>query len=338
MNSPTPIFIAPDHMLDCFRQILLKEGFNANDAETCAQIFTENSLDGVYSHGVNRFARFVSYVHKGFIQVAAKPVLKQATGNMEQWDGMLAPGPLNALFASERAMALASKSGIGLVSLANTNHWMRGGSYGLHCAEKGFAFIGWTNTIANLAPWHSTDNKLGNNPLVFAVPYKDGAIVMDMAISQYSFGKLKDAKAWGQNLPEVGGYNREGEPSCNAGEILESGRAKPIGYWKGSALSLLLDILASILSGGLSTAQLTRQNGEEYGVSQVYIAIDLSKLANFPAIEQTIENIIADYHDAATTDGQPLRYPGEKRTEIRSRHFREGIPVYPEVWEAICAL
>ena len=299
----------------------------------------KTGLDGIYSHGVNRFSRFVGHVKKGYVKPAEKPTLIHAFGNMQQWDGNLGPGPLNAMQATERSMELAQKFGIGLVGLSNTNHWMRGGTYGLKCAQKGFAFIGWTNTIANLPPWGSAQNKLGNNPIVFAVPFRGDAILLDMAVSQYSFGKLKDCENFGKELPLIGGYNANGELTTNPGEILNGGRALPIGFWKGSGLSLLLDILVTILSAGLSTQQITEKGKEEYAVSQVFIAIDLSKLKNFPAVQATIEQIIRDYESAEPLDpNQPIHYPGQHRTEIREQNLKNGIPVSPKVWEKICSL
>jgi len=337
--TTTPLRIAAQTMQRTFYDILIREQVPPEIADKCASLFTENSLDGIYSHGVNRFSRFVGHVKKGYVKPAEKPTLIHAFGNMQQWDGNLGPGPLNAMQATEQSMELAQKFGIGLVGLSNTNHWMRGGTYGLKCAQKGFVFIGWTNTIANLPPWGSAQNKLGNNPIVFAVPFRGDAILLDMAVSQYSFGKLKDCENFGKELPLIGGYNANGELTTNPGEILNGGRALPIGFWKGSGLSLLLDILVTILSAGLSTQQITEKGKEEYAVSQVFITIDLSKLKNFPAVEATIEQIIRDYESAEPLDpNQPIHYPGQYRTEIREQNLKNGIPVSPKVWEKICSL
>ena len=110
--------------------------FTEEDAEKCAEIFTQNSLDGVYSHGVNRFTRFIDFLKKGHIQPRNKPKLKNRFGVIEQWDGTLGAGPLNACFATDRSLELANEYGIGCVTLSNTNHWMRGGYYGWQAAKK----------------------------------------------------------------------------------------------------------------------------------------------------------------------------------------------------------
>jgi len=131
-----------------FTAILLKNGFTETKAKQCAAIFTNNSIDGVYTHGVYRFPRFIEYIAKGMVRPDAAPTPVHKSGALEQWDGNLGPGPLNAVHATSTAMKLSQEFGIGCVALANTNHWMRGGTYGWQAAKAGFVFIGWTNTTA----------------------------------------------------------------------------------------------------------------------------------------------------------------------------------------------
>lgn len=331
------INIPVEKMLAEFNRILHSRGFTPAKSLSCAEIFTNNSVDGVYSHGVNRFASFIKMTDKGYVKPNNIPSLLSKHGGIEQWDGNLGPGPLNAMHATNTAIDLAQESGIGCVSLSNTNHWMRGGTYGRHAAKKGFVFIGWTNTIANMPAWGAVDTRLGNNPLVLAVPYKEDAIVLDMAMSQYSFGKMELAKMKEEKLSTNGGYNSSGELTNDPGEIIASKRLLPAGYWKGAGLSLLLDILATILSGGLSTAGISK-NKIESAVSQVFIVIDISKLADHSSIPQLIDNIIADYHLSETGKESKVIYPGERILETRKQNLANGIPVIKNIWEEIMQL
>jgi 3-dehydro-L-gulonate 2-dehydrogenase len=321
-----------------FRRILLKHGFLEKNAETCARFFADNSLEGIYSHGVYRFPRFVEYIQRGFIDVNAEPVLVRSAGALEQWDGQLGPGPLNAQFCADRAMYLAAENGIGCVAIANTNHWMRGGTYGWQAAKKGFAFLGWTNTEANMPGWGAKESRLGNNPLVFAVPFGNEAIVLDFAMTQFSYGKMEAAQLEGKTLPYPGGFNGSGKLTTEPGEILKSRRALPIGYWKGAGLSLLLDILATILSAGLSTRELSLKEAE-YSVSQVFIAFSLEKLSNFPSIQNTINEIVSDFKNSTPDEsGGEIRYPGERVLHTRTENLKNGIPVNKKVWREIAKL
>ena len=332
------IRVPADKMKSEFCRILISLGFTEAKAEKCAEIFTLNSLEGVYSHGVNRFPRFIKSIKGGYVRPDGTPTLNHRSGSLEQWTGNLGPGPLNATFATDRAMELARENGIGLVALANTNHWMRGGTYGWQAARNGYVFIGWTNTCPNMPAWGAKDPRLGNNPLVFAVPYKNDAIVLDFAQSQFSYGKMETFNYEGKTLPYPGGFNKEGELTTVPAEILESWRVLPAGYWKGAGLSLLLDIMATILSGGLSTHQI-KSCTSECNVSQVFIAIYLKSLINFPSLENSIRQIIEDLHRSIPeTETTHIRYPGENLNQIRITNLKDGIPVKKELWEKILSL
>jgi 3-dehydro-L-gulonate 2-dehydrogenase len=336
MTNPTITIPAAD-MLQLFTTILLKQGLTPEKAGQCAEVFTNNSIDGVYTHGVNRFPRFVEYIQKGYIDIHAEPTLKHQFGGVQQWDGNLGPGPLNAIHATNSAMQLAQQQGIGCVALANTNHWMRGGTYGWQAAKAGFVFIGWTNTTSLMPTWGAVDNKLGNNPLVMALPYEQEAIVLDMAMSQYSFGALELAEMKKEQLPVYGGFDTNGQLTTDPVAIRASRRPLPIGYWKGAGLSLLLDVLAAVLSGGLSVQEISQQK-TEMAVSQVFIAIDTRKLGNHAAIAQVVQQIIADYHQSTPENNKAITFPGERVLQTRQRNGQHGIPVVQEVWATVNAL
>jgi 3-dehydro-L-gulonate 2-dehydrogenase len=332
------IFISKDQMKSEFYRILCKHGFTDLKADQCAEIFAVNSLEGVYSHGVNRFPRFVKNIREGFVKPDADPSLVRRTGSVEQWDGNLGPGPLNAIFATNRVMALSDENCIGLLALSNTNHWMRGGAYGWMAARKGYVFLGWTNTCPNMPAWGATDPRLGNNPFVIAVPYGEEAIVLDFAMSQFSYGKMDSYNNEDKMLPYPGGFNNRGELTDNPGEILETWRALPMGYWKGAGLSLLLDILAAILSGGLPTHKIGNCNSE-YRVSQVFIAINIRDLSNYPSINDTVNQVIKNLKSSVpdkNSDG--VRYPGESVAKIKETNLKNGIPVNNSIWEKILTL
>jgi 3-dehydro-L-gulonate 2-dehydrogenase len=321
-----------------FFRALLKVGFTEDKAKTIAQVFTENSIDGVYTHGVNRFPRFILYVKEKVVDVNAEPELKHSAGALEQWNGNLGAGILNALKATDRAMELANQYGIGCVALANTNHWMRGGTYGWRAAKKGFAFISWTNTLGLMPAWGAVNPKLGNNPIVFGTPFNDEAIVLDMAMSQFSYGKLEAAQIKNQQMPMFGGYNKEGILTTDPTEILESQRLLPTGYWKGAGLALLIDLLATLLSGGISTLEISKQK-YEHALSQVFIAMDLSKLGNASSITKIINQIIDDYHTSIPEDdSKEILYPGERVLKTRKENLLNGVPVDEVVWKEITEL
>jgi 3-dehydro-L-gulonate 2-dehydrogenase len=111
-NDDQNIRIPYEKMKSEFFRILLKFGFTEEKAEKCAHIFTMNSVDGVNSHGINRFPRFIKNIREGFVRPDAEPSLTHKIGSIEQWNGNLGPGPLNAEFATQRSMELATINGI----------------------------------------------------------------------------------------------------------------------------------------------------------------------------------------------------------------------------------
>lgn len=338
MNVVKQVLVPAEEMHGTLKKILLRHQFSEEKAEECATIFTNNSMDGIYTHGINRFPRFLAYIQKGYINPQAQPTLLHQMGGIEQWKGNLGPGPSNATFATNRSMELARKNGIGCVTLSHTNHWMRGGAYAWQAAKEGFVFIAWTNTEANMPAWGAKNPKLGNNPLVFATPYEEEAIVLDMAMSQFSFGAMEMAAMKDENLAAFGGYDADGQLTNDPELILQSKRTLPIGYWKGAGLSFLLDMLAAILSGGLSVHEISNQ-AAEMGCSQVFIAIDLSKLSNFSSIKGTIEGIIQDYETSIPIDlHHEISYPGKRVLATRERNKSNGIPVLESIWQQVLEL
>lgn len=314
-------------------------GLTADRAALSARLFTETTRDGVYTHGLNRFPRFAEMVHNGSIDINAEPTRTAAFGAIERWDGHRGVGNLNAYAAMQRTLTLAKANGLGAVALANTNHWMRGGTYGWLAAEAGLFALCWSNTLPNLPAWGTATPTVGNNPLVIAIPRVGGHIVLDMAMSQYSYGTLASYSKRHTPLPVPGGYDTHGNLTTDAAAIEASQRALPIGYWKGSGLALVLDMMAAMLSGGLATHQLGTDPLRESGQSQLFLAIDPANLASTTELTRIADDIIANLHNTAPIDrAKPLRYPGEQTLHLREENLRLGIPVDPEVWHQLTTL
>jgi 3-dehydro-L-gulonate 2-dehydrogenase len=308
--------------------VLRKTGMEEARADRCARLFAEASRDGVSSHGLNRFPRFLRMIGRGVVDVHARAGRVGGQGALERWDGRGGPGNLNAQDAMSQAIALARAHGIGCVALANTNHWMRGGAYGWQAADAGLIGICWTNSLPNLPPWGAADPRVGNNPLVVAVPRQDGHIVLDMAMSQFSVGALEAYRLRGDALPVIGGYDERGELTRDPAAIEASRRLLPIGFWKGSGLALALDLVAAILSGGRATHEIPPDPELESALSQVFIAIDPDRPDAGLA-----DRVVAHLHAG---DGE-VRYPGERTIETRNRNMRDGVPVDPAIWRDVQA-
>lgn len=322
-----------------FKRVLIKKGCDEATADLSAQLMTETSCDGVYSHGVNRFARVVEYIDKGYIDLKAKPTKVEGMGAFERWNGNLGLGNVNAKLAMDRAIELARAHGIGCVAMANTNHWLRGGSYGWQAADAGCVGICWTNTQPNMPAWGARDRRIGNNPFIMAVPRQGGHVVVDIAMAQFSYGQMENKALRNEMLSVPGGYDEQGQLSCDPKEISKSWRVLPIGYWKGSALSIVLDLVATVLSGGRSTSGIGKLSNNEYSLSQMFIALDANRIAGEDFLSSAVNEVLDNLHESARVDpNQAVLYPGENSLAIRNTNLANGIPVDDGVWAKIQSL
>ncbi len=328
------LLISFDELVEKLKRILMLVGFEESRASRCATLFAKADLDGVRSHGVNRFPLFLDFIGKEYVKPTNSPTLLSEIMLFERWDGNLGPGNLNAEFAMDRAINLARSYGIGCVTLAHTNHWMRGGNFGWQAVEAGCIGICFTNTKPNMPAWGGSEPILGNNPLVIGIPRKDSPVVLDMAMSQFAYGQMSLYAQKCEDLPFDGGFDSSGNLTKNPEVILENHLALPMGLWKGAGLSLVLDLLASILSGGNSTHEVDH-NGDEYGLSQVFLCFDPVKLELMDWMEGKTDSILANLKNSGVFEGEEVRFPGEKVLEIRRRNLENGIPITENTWNTL---
>ena len=318
--------------------ILLGRGCSPDRAAKVALEMTRNSIEGTYTHGINRFKRLVGDIDAGYIKMDAEPSLSGGFGALENWEGNLGFGIINAWACMGRAIELAKVHGIGCVALRNTNHWLRAATYGYQACEAGMAGICFTNTRPNMPTWGAIDPHLGNNPLVMAFPWKEGEIIVDMAMSQFSYGALELAVLEGRQMPVAAGFDAEGNLTSDPAAVLASRRSMPAGYWKGAALSFVLDIFAAGLSLGKTTSDIGKLDAE-IALCQTFIAINFARVAPRESVDEivrsAVEDLLSSKPDGST---RPVVYAGQRMREVRERNMAEGIPVDERVWAAILAL
>ena len=261
-------------------------------------------------------------------------------GALERWDGTRGPGNLNALAAMERAIELGRAHGIGCVALGNTNHWMRGGTYGWQAAEAGMIGICWTNTMPNLPPWGGVEPVVGNNPLVFAVPRAKGHVVLDMAMSQFSYGTLEGYRKRGELLPVDGGFDEAGNLTRDPGAIEKIVAA---------AAGWLLEGLGTLDGAGHDCRDDVAGQGDERASvgpavggrasSQMFVTMNPEAFGPSPRAAEIADEVVASVQAAKPVkDGGKVRYAGEKVLRVREENDKLGLPVEETTWEKILAM
>lgn len=327
-----------DEMVSVFVEKLGKYGIKGDDAQLSARLFADASRDGIHTHGLQRFPKFIDSIKKGAVDVDKRAVYSESLGIIERWDGQRGPGNLNAWICNKRAIELAKKYGVGVVALSNTNHWMRPGNYGIQAAKEDCISILWTNTTPNMPAWGGKDAKLGNNPIVIAVPYADAPVIVDVAMSMFSYGKLEKYRREGVMCPVDGGIDKDGNISRDPGKILETHQVLPIGYWKGSGLSLVLDLVAASLAGG-ATTRLVGKEDTETNLSQIFIAFDLSKASDRARIEEEIGNTLKDLQSSEPLEeGVHVHYPGQGMKRTAEESMKNGVFADDSLWKTVLEL
>jgi 3-dehydro-L-gulonate 2-dehydrogenase len=160
-----------------------------------------------------------------------------------------------------------------------------------------------------------------------------------MAASQFSYGAIESYRMRGELLPIDGGFDLEGNLTRDPAAIEKSQRPLSIGYWKGSGLAVVLDMVAAMTSLGKATHQLAADPLRESGLSQVFIALNPAAFGPEPRAAQLADDIVASLHRSRPAkEGTKIRYPGEKTLRIRAENRELGLPVEPKVWEQILAM
>ena len=318
---------------------LEKLGCSHEQAVLVGRTMAENSLEGVYTHGVNRFMRLVNNIKDGIVIPNVEAYKVSGLGGLEIWDGQSGLGVTNATIAAKRAIELATLHGIGCIGLRNTNHWMRAGTYAKMAADAGMISIAYTNTVPNMPAWGALDARLGNNPISLGVPCSKGHIIADLAMSQFSYGKLETSQLNGKKLPMAGGFDKNGNLTDDPGAILETRRIMPTGYWKGSTMSTLLDLMTTALSLGRSTMDIGMSDTDECRITQTFIVINFAALVDAEEVDKKlIESVEYIKGSVLADESSPVRIPGESAIRTRAENLKNGIPINESVWEQITAL
>ena len=328
-----------DEAVRVMEQKLLAHGVDADRAHLVADTAAGISRDGVYSHGINRFKRLVLSIDSGICDPAAVPERAAGFGAFERWDGNHGVGIINAMACTDRAIELSKTHGVACVSLRNTNHWFRGGTYGWRIAEAGMIGIVFTNTKSNMVYHGTLDRVLGTTPLIIALPRSSGPVVADVSLGEYSYGKLQLADLAGKQMDKDAGYDSSDHISRDPMAVMKEARLLPLGEYKGSAINLLLDLIASTTSLGNSACDVRNIPGDENSVSQTFIAIN-SRAVNDAADEEEIANrLLSHLLNARPAPGfSKPRYPGQNVLRTRKENMENGIPVDETVWQAILDL
>ena len=197
-------------------------GFTKDEAAIITDVLLTADMYGIESHGMQRLSRYDNGLKSGLIKLEAKPEVVFETpisAVIEGHDGM---GQLIGHKAMEIAIEKAKKSGIGIVSVRNSNHYGIAGYYALMAVKEGLVGLSTTNSEAIMVPTFASKAMLGSNPLAVAVPADPYPFFFDASTSVVTRGKLEMYRKAEKELPDGWALNKYGKPSTDADDVLKN--------------------------------------------------------------------------------------------------------------------
>ncbi len=290
-------------------------------ADNCARA----QRDGSYSHGVFRIPGYLSSLASNWVNGQAVPVVEDVAAGFIRVDaaGGFAQPALAA--ARELLVEKARSAGIAVLAIRNSHHFAALWPDVEPFAEEGLVALSVVNSMTCVVP-HGADRPLfGTNPIAFAAPRADGApIVFDLATSAIAHGDVQIAARNGERLPPGMGVDSLGQPTQDPKAILEGGALLPFGGHKGSALSMMVELLAAALTGGNFSFEFNwadHPGARTPWTGQLLILIDPSKTAGQNFAERSQE-LVRQMHAVGLR-----RLPGDRRHRTRAKSLAAGIEV-----------
>ena len=319
------------------QSILEVTGTPSDLALIVAEALVEANLAGHDSHGVLRLPQYIQAVREGRVHPAARPSLlgrQQATTRV---DGARGWGQPAARLATETVIALAREFGVGAVTIDNCNHIGRVGEYVERMARAGLIGLTLCNVGPAVAPFGGREARMGTNPMAWGIPRGAGQdpLVVDFATSVVAEGKLRVARAKGEQVPPGLIIDRDGRASTDPADFYEGGALLPFGGYKGYGLSVMIELVGGALSGmGPSM-----KPGYQHGNGTLLIALNIP---NFVSPEQFAAEADAycDTLSATPTIAgfSEVLVPGEPELRSRRERLAGGIPIPDATWQSIQAL
>ena len=335
--SSEGILVGHDELGRFIRDVLVAHGARQADAAVVAEGLVWANLRGSDGHGVSRLPRYVKLLKNGEIDTKVEPRLthdRAATFVLDCGHGF---GPVAVMQAAALAVERAKQTGVCFGLIRETTHTGAIGRYAQWIARRGCAAVLMGAGPALMAFHGARVASMGTSPIAIAVPSGKEPIVLDMATSTISNGKILQSRATGTPLPPGTVLTADGEPTTDpkTAEIL-----LPLGGPKGSGLALMFELLASVLAAApiqartLGAEQRSRNTG-----NTAMFAIDIATfrpIADFAHDTDTLTAILKALPRQAGFD--EIMLPGERGGRTEAERRKSGIPIPARLWTELQAI
>jgi LDH2 family malate/lactate/ureidoglycolate dehydrogenase len=317
-------------------------GVAAEDARIAADVLVAADLRGVESHGVARLHHYLAHLKQGQVTTDLRFNIVRECPTTLAIDAGNGLGMVAAYRAMQTTIERAAQYGSAAVAVRNSNHFGIAGYYAMMALPHDMIGIAMCNASPNVVPFGGSRAMLGTNPIAWAIPCgQEPAIVMDMATSGISYGKIEVALRTGATIPLGWALGEDGLPTADAREASRARRILPLGGftegtgYKGYALSTVVESLCHALAGASMSMQIMAVQGRGTRPSNIGHFFAAYRVDGFRALDefkQDMDALVRTLRSCPTQTGvAEVLLPGEKEFRTAAERSREGIPLHAEV-------
>lgn len=323
------------------RAVFESAGLRSEDAATVAAGLVEANRRGIDSHGISRIPMYLTRLRKGVVNPRPEVRVERVAAAAALVDGDNGMGFLVGRRAMAEAITLAEEAGIGLVGCRRSTHYGMAAIYVQQAIDAGCIALAFTNSSPAIPAWGGRTAFLGASPLAAGVPGGETTpYLLDMAMTVIARGKIRLAAMHGQPIAEGLALDAEGRPTTDAEKAFE-GVCLPFGGVKGSALSMLMDLLAGVLTGaafGGEVKSLYFDHSVPQNVGHLFVALRPDLFMSRHSFEERMDAFVRQAKAAPRAAGfDEILIPGEPEARIAEIRSSGGIPVSADVLRELSA-
>jgi len=262
--TKTPLSL--DEIYSLAIKTLIHNGCDDMNAEAVAATVTSAERDGSVSHGLFRIPGYIAALRSKKVKGKARPINHFLTQNTVCVDGDYGFAPTAIQVGIPALIEITNKHGVGVLTIKNTHHFAALWHETEAIAEKNLIGIACTAYMPSVAPFGATKPLFGTNPISFAWPRKNKTpVVYDMATASMAMGEVQVAARDGHKVPMGTGLNKDGEKTDDPSEIANGGVLLPFGGHKGSAIAMMVELLAAGLVGDMFSFEAKEADNKDGG-------------------------------------------------------------------------
>lgn len=250
MNMKKDGVFSQSQLTEMAAMMLMAGGLTSEDAKTIGEDLVAADMRGLYSHGVSRIPMYLKRIREGCVKPQPNIQVEKVSHAALRVNGDDGMGFLVAHRAVEEGIKLAEQTGIAMVGCTHSTHFGMSALYVKQAVERGYACMVYTNSSPALPVHGGKTTFLGAAPFAAGMPggHHSPPYVLDMAMTVIARGKIRVAMTNGEPIPEGLALDKDGVPTTDAKKAFE-GVCLPFGGVKGSALAMLMDMMAGMYTG-----------------------------------------------------------------------------------------